>query len=265
MCRNQTLVWRKFVICLLGLLFLSSVYAETLRIATFDYPPYQYRYRNEVKGVATEILKAAFARMQQPVKFETFPFQRAMAFFREGEVDVIYTFYRIQNRESFTDYSNEPLINQTIGLFVRDDSDIRFSGELASLSDYSFGLVRYSYGSVIDQAVARGIISQVQYVPHMQLNMDKFLAGRFDILPSDRWVAWHYFHCHPAKNKVGIRELQPSIETFPAYVGFSKVNGLTKQRDRLDQALRDMRADGQYEAILQRYSEMPVSQIDCLP
>lgn len=83
--------------------------------------------------------------------------------------------------------------------------------------------------------------------------MEKFLRKRFEIMPSDRWVAWYYYGQLAANSNEAypkIKELKPAIESFPAYVGFSKINKMGKVRDNFDIVLKKMKSDGAYDRII---------------
>ena len=233
-------------------LFTFNAGADALRIATLEYPPFQYSEDGETKGLAADIVMEVFKRMNQEIKIRFYPFPRALKNIEEGESDVIFTFYHKKEREEFAEYSTETLIDQTISLFVLKDSPIVFDGSLSKLDPYTFGLVRFSYGSVFDEAVKNKVVSNVEYVSEMESNMRKFLKKRFDILPSDRCVALYYYSKIASKGgeTIQIRELTPEIQTFPAYIGFSKKNNLKTTREKVDTVLREMKQDGSYQKII---------------
>jgi polar amino acid transport system substrate-binding protein len=230
-------------------------FADELRVATFNYPPFQYEEQGEVKGIAVDIVRELFKRLNQPIKIDFYPFPRAVKNLKTGESDVIFTFYFKKEREAFADYTQEALVNQKISLFVHEDSPIVFDGDLSKLNQYKFGLVRFSYGSVFDAAVDKKLITRIEYVSKMDLNMKKFLRRRFDILPSDRWVAYYYYSKFNRENdnSVKLKELKPPIQSFPAYMGFSKANHLGGLRDRSDMVLKEMKKDGSYQRIIDGY------------
>lgn len=245
---------------LFTLVFFSSVVlAQTstpLRIATLDYPPYQYQENGVVKGIAADIVKEVFDRLKMPITITFYPFQRALANIQSGESDVIFTFYHKPEREEFAYYSQEALVNQTIALYVPQDSPISFDGDLSKLNGNSFGLVRFSYGKIFDDAIANKVISKVDYVTSMPLNIEKFLAKRYEILPGDRWVVGYYYSqlasAANEKTQLKIKELSPSIQTFPAFVGFSKKNNLENLRNDFDKTIKGMKTDGSYETIINK-------------
>lgn len=49
--------------------------------------------------------------------------------------------------------------------------------------------------------------------------------------------------------------LSPPIEATPSYIAFSKLREHAWLRERFDEALREMKQDGRYEAIIDNYFE----------
>jgi len=231
-------------------------FAADLKVASLDYPPFQYQEQGKVKGIAADIVKELFKRLDQPIKINFYPFPRAIKNIQAGKSDVIFTFYHKKEREKFADYSKEALVDQTISLFVHQDSPIVYDGDLSKLNKYKFGLVRFSYGRIFDEAVEKKVITRISYVSKMSLNMKKFLSRRFDILPSDRWVAYYYYYSKAnleESKAITIKELKPPIQSFPAYMGFSKAKNLSGLRDKVDKVLKEMKKDGTYQAIIDGY------------
>ncbi len=237
-------------ICLLMCVSVSQCFADSLKVATLDYPPFQYKENGKAKGIAADIIKEVFNRMNQPIEIKFYPFPRAIKYIEEGLSDVIFTFYYKKEREKFAEYSKESLVDQTISLFVLKDSPIKFDGNLSNLNQYRFGMVKFSYGKIFDEAVDNKLITKIEYVSNMKNNMLKILRRRFDILPSDRWVALYYYSKIDPGGKNQIKELKPHIQSFPAYIGFSKANKLTSVRDKVDKILREMKKDGSYQKII---------------
>ena len=252
--RVKTMAMALVVCCAMSV----SGHARTLSVATLEYPPYEYEEGGEAKGIAVDIVKEAFRRMGQPIEIRFFSFPRALNNLKTGESDVVFTFYHKPEREAFALYSKETLVNQTISLFVLEDSPIVFGGDWTRLTDNSFGVADFSYGKEFDRIRQSKILKKVEVVPTLPTNMQKFLRKRFEIMPSDRWVALYYYQqlaANPNGSLPKIKELKPAIESFPAYVGFSKINKMEKTRDQFDLALRKMKSDGTYDRIMKKHAQ----------
>lgn len=235
-------------------IFTRPCFCNVLKVAIFDYPPFQYEEDGRAKGLSVDIVNEAFKRINRQIEIKFYPFPRAIGNIRKGSSDIIFTFYYKKEREAFIDYSTEPLIEQSISLFVPKESPIVFDGDLSKLNNYTFGLVRFSYGEIFDNAIKQKLITRVDYVSEMKSNMKKFLHRRFDILPSDRWVAYHYYSKIAANNHpIQIKELKPSVETLSAFMGFSKLKKLNAVRVQVDATLKEMKRDGTYQKIIDRW------------
>ncbi|WP_108651436.1 substrate-binding periplasmic protein [Dongshaea marina] len=238
---------------LLGLSAHAQAYVgniKALKVVSLQYPPFQYEVDGKPYGVTVDIVKEAFMRLHIPINIKFQPFPRALSNIKVGSADVIFTFYHKKDRERFAYYSKSPLIEQTISLFARKDRKVKYEGSLDELNPYTFGMVRYSYGKVLDSAVREHKITKIEYVSETELNFKKFVRGRFDILPSDRLVAYYYLKKLKPDWRKEIRELTPAIQTFPAYVGFSKAAKMEQIRDKFDWALQTMKEDGTYQKII---------------
>ncbi len=58
--------------------FSSPNFAETLELVTLQYPPYEYEENGEVKGLAVEIVKEVFKRLDQPISIKVYPWARSL-------------------------------------------------------------------------------------------------------------------------------------------------------------------------------------------
>ncbi|WP_028866037.1 substrate-binding periplasmic protein [Psychromonas aquimarina] len=237
----------------------STCLAQTIELVTLQYPPYEYRGESEgeVKGIVVDIIEEVFKRLDVPINIKILPWARAIRYIEEGQADAVFTAFKNPVREQFADFSREILMPQTISLFVRSDSTIKYDGNLASLSNYTIGGVNsVSYGTTWDQAVKDGIITKLQLSNSGEQNMRKLLADRVPVIISNKYGA--YDIARKMNQLVDIRELKPSLQSVPSYIAFSKKRNLTDLRDKFDITLREMKLDGSYEHIINAYLEQSV-------
>lgn len=244
-------------ILLAGILAVSlfiplNVSASTLKLVTLQYPPYAFEKDGEIKGIAVEIVREAFRRMNQPVTISLHPWAAALGQTENGEADAIFTAFKTPEREKFADYSKEVLITQSISLFVKGKSNIIFDGDFEKVSQYAFGVVsNISYGGIFDNAVKNGVITKRVISDSAEVNMQRLLEGRFDILVSNTFGALDNLQKMDAQDDV--KQLKPPIQKVPSYIAFSKKNMLVFVRDRFDRILKEMIKDGSYGRIVKSY------------
>lgn len=243
---------KRIYIIFITILLIGNLKGETIELVTLQYPPYIYQHQNEVIGIAVDIVKEAFNRMDKSVNITILPWLRALNMIKEGEAYGIFTIYKTEEREIFADFSNEILIEQIISLFIKYNSGISFDGNLLSLKNYKIGTVRgVSYGSKFDQAIQSKALKNFDEAGTGEQNILKLEAGRVDIIVSNKYGALEIIKNLKLEQK--IKELSPEIESLPSYIAFSKKRQLSKIRDELDAKLKEMKEDGTYDKIINSY------------
>ncbi|WP_046003353.1 substrate-binding periplasmic protein [Pseudoalteromonas rubra] len=247
-------VWRALllglvVICLLGA---SAPEQRVIRLVTLEYPPYEFQGKNGPSGIAVELVREVFRRMEQPYSIDILPWGRAIREVETGRYDGIFTIYKTPQRLAFLDYSDEMLIEQSIALFTLRKNNIHFDGRLNSLAPYRVGVMhKVSYGKEIDMALKRGVFENVVTTDTGRRSFELLLADRVEVVVINRLGALEII------KQLGIEDLVAEVPSYryeiPSYIAFSKVRALDKTRLEVEQALREIKKDGTYDKILQEY------------
>jgi polar amino acid transport system substrate-binding protein len=246
---------KRLVVALIALIASGKLaHADHFSLATLEFPPYEFQEDGKARGIAVDVVTEAMRRLGHTVEVRVYPWARALDAARSGDVDGLFTAYKTPDREAFLDYSGETLVPQIVSLFVVEGSPIRFDGSLSKLAGSSFGIVnQLSYGKVFDQAMQDGTLKKLEKTNDTALSAKMLVAGRFDILVSNKYVALYNFKKLGIQGK--IRELTPVVEDVPSYIAFTKTRDLNNVRRDFDGALKAMRADGAYDRIVKIYSE----------
>ncbi len=232
----------------------SQVAADTLEIVTLQYPPYEYEENGKTKGIAVDLVRAAFKKIEQPVSISVMPWIRALIMIEKGNVDAIFTAFKTPEREKFADYSKEVLMPQEVSLFALKDSKVTFDGDLSKLYGYLVGMVRkVSYGKKFDDFARENKEVKLYVIKTGELNMNMLLIKRIDILISNRHGA--YFILSNMGRTEEVEELKPVVESVPSYIAFSKKRNLAAVRDKFDKALAGIKAQGEYDRIIAEFYE----------
>ena len=222
----------------------SQVAADTLEIVTLQYPPYEYEENGKTKGIAVDLVRAAFKKIEQPVSISVMPWIRALIMIEKGNADAIFTAFKTPEREKFADYSKEVLMPQEVSLFALKDSKVTFDGDLSKLYGYLVGMVRkVSYGKKFDDFARENKEVKLYVIKTGELNMNMLLIKRIDILISNMGRTEE------------VEELKPVVESVPSYIAFSKKRNLAAVRDKFDKALAGIKAQGEYDRIIAEFYE----------
>ncbi|MCP1612529.1 polar amino acid transport system substrate-binding protein [Azospirillum lipoferum] len=227
--------------------------ADQLRMVALSFPPLIYDDGGKPAGIAYDIVTEAMKAAGHSVTVEIMPWARALDTVREGGADAIFTAYKTPEREQFLTYSTQVLVPQVVSLFVAKDSPVSFDGDLSKLADRKFGVVnQISYGPILDEAIKAGVLPAVEKSNDSDSNVKKLVSGRFDVMPSNRYVAQYFLKQAGALEKV--RELTPAVQDIPSYIAFTKARDTSKLRDEFDAGVAAMKASGAYQQILDKYA-----------
>jgi polar amino acid transport system substrate-binding protein len=242
-----------FVVCLF-IAFCWNAKADTLKLVTLSYPPYEFQDGAKVDGIVVRILHRVFERLGHQIIIEVLPWNRALIMVRQGTADAIFTVYKTKERLTYLDYSQTVLMPQVVSVWALKGAEVPFTGDLNSLGSVSIGLVDgISYGTIADSVIASGNLRHLDYAPSSSQNIKKLLAGRTDTVIMNRHGA--IYHLTLQKGFDRVHELSPEISSVPSFIGFSKARNLTVLRDQFDGVLQSMMSEGEYDAIIDAYYE----------
>jgi polar amino acid transport system substrate-binding protein len=226
---------------------------EPLRLVTLEWPPYEFETDGKVQGVAVDIVREAFSRLDTPIQIQLNPWARSLEMVRRGDADAIFTAYRTDKRETFLTYCDEVLAMQRVGLFKRSGDDIDFDGDMTALSDKRVAVVRdVSYGEKFDRMVERDGFEKVRVVNGAHSAVRLLVRGDVDLIPGNVAAV------RTALAETGLKDdaqlVRPVLSQVPSYIAFSKEAGEGDRCSDVNATLRSMRQDGTIDEIYDAYN-----------
>jgi polar amino acid transport system substrate-binding protein len=246
---------RKYV----GLLFVTfflvfSVTAQqqSIKLVTWEYPPYIIKDGDSAKGLTIEIVNEVFKRIEQPISIEFVPTARAINMVTNGSADGSFTLKKTPERENSLLFPNETIIGQDYVFFVQIDSKVEYTGEFSSLSKATIGVLNQaSFGQVFDAAAKNGEFGKLDIASDYYTLFRKLLIGRNDAIICSKLVGIAILKELGGIDKVKISG--PPTESAFSYLVFTKVKDLTAVAKAFDKALATMKEDGTYDKIINKY------------
>lgn len=225
-----------------------------LVIATVDRVPMAYVENGRLTGLLVDLTEEAFRRVGRRIEIRLMPWPRCLAETKAGAADATLTIFKTPEREAQFTFAGEEVLHQTESLFMKKGKAFGFDGDFDAFAGRRIGVIyQTSYGPRIDQALAASIFGAVETQRDMA-DLVKMLAyDRIDVLPGDRG------RILGAAKTVGLSqeivELRPAIEGVPGYLAFTRARDMSDLSHAFDRALRAMKRDGTYAAILGRYPD----------
>jgi polar amino acid transport system substrate-binding protein len=226
--------------------------ADTLVLAAANTWPTAYLDDGRPTGMLVDLINEAYRRAGHSVEVKLMPWARCLKEAETGEVDGVFSSFKLPERERFLAFSKEALTTQVIVFFARPEWSLGFNGDLAALRDVKIGIIAgTSYGEQFDAAVRDGVLRNVEQTNSIESNLKKLVFGRVDLVPSYRYVALDT--ARRLQLLTQIREISPPLDSVPTYLAFTKVRDLRKQSEDFDAAMASMKQDGTYDRIIGQY------------
>ncbi|RED54254.1 substrate-binding periplasmic protein [Aestuariispira insulae] len=260
--------WKKI---LAGMLFIFAGHSASAEpvivefVAEENYRPYSYLEGGLPKGIYVRILTAAFAKMTDfDVSFRMLPWKRAIALIESGDaLAIIPPYYKPEERPFMKPYS-EPILLEKVAVFCRAS---HLQQDKSAWPDDYFGLRiannrgYLSPGPVFFDAVEQGNI-ELNEVTSAVHGLKMLIQGRVDCYINDaQAIRWELarLQSRGEYDPVQVRIIQGAIASGEwGYVGFTdRDNGRFAYKDalvrQLNEVLRQMKADGQIDRIVERF------------
>lgn len=240
------------LLCLFLCLSSLQAWAGALRIgAEDDWYPYTAIKDGQVQGMSADIVRAAFAASQLDVELVPYPYARCMDMARSGQLAACFN--TAPNERIAREYRlpEEPLFTDDILLWARRD-DATPLAALDQLSGHSVAVtVGYEYGSLLD---GNPTIQRVE----VRRDLNGFLMlqrQRVDFTAAYRGTALALFREHPelADQFIPVATLHHSR----LYLSVSRQHPDAERLiEHFDQGMRTIRANGQYQQILDHWQQL---------
>lgn len=200
---------------------LGSAQADTLRIATGEFPPYATTLRPD-NGVALSIVRRAFELGGHQVSFTFLPWSRAQVETEAGQWDGSAHWGASEERRQKFLLSDNIISEQWVMLHRRT---LAFDWKTVDdLQPFVIGVIRdYTYTPEFWAAVRSGRLTSSS-VPNNLAGLKMLQAGRIDVLPLERNLACDLLAQHFDDAAAGQLAAHPRLMTdsFTTHVIFPK-------------------------------------------
>ncbi|WP_194789846.1 substrate-binding periplasmic protein [Pseudomonas sp. UFMG81] len=235
------------MLCLLLACLSPLAHAERLRIVSDDWAPYLYQDGAQPKGIDYEVTNEVFKRLGVEVQWEILPWKRCLAMIQQGLVDGVMDVFRIDSRQGFMVYPDEPMSDVEFVLFQARAR----RHTVNNLEDLAGLTVGTSPGYTYDSTFADSPLFRRESAPSHEANFGKLALGRIDLLVTDRKVGRYLIR------KLGmeqtVEELPLVIGRQQQYLGLARKPGREQLAQAFSEELQRFKQEPGYAAINARY------------
>lgn len=226
--------------------------AETLRLVGDPWPPFTDASLPQ-GGLATDLVSQALRRAGYATEAVQVPWARGLKGLQAGDYDVVIAAWKDAERARYGLFS-APYLTSRIRFYQRREGGIVFR-RLEDLRAYGIAVVRgYAYQSEFDRDASLHKVPVVDFAMAVRM----LVAGRVELVLEDERVARYHLSRE-------LRSLGDQVEALPTPLSENDLHILVRSShpeakrivERFDEALRQMRADGSYEALFMAHGVSP--------
>ena len=234
---------------LFALLLGSAQAADTVRLSNGEWPPYMGAALPH-QGVASRIVAEAFALEGIDVQWQFHPWARSLKMAADGQSDGTAVWLPSQEREQHF-YVSDPVIDASYYLFHLKTQPFDWR-TLEDLRGLRLATTRgYDYGQSFHDAEAAGEL-QVTLVNSDEQGLRQLLAGRIDLFPLDKVVAYDLLYHHFSNEEHQRLSFHPKpLRSDSLHLLLSrKVAGNAERMVRFNHGLEQLRRSGKISRYL---------------
>lgn len=237
-------------------LFTVQYDRKPVEIGYPEFPPYEYTETDGLpSGIIIETVKESLALAGfglDDYVLKPIPWERLMDMGYNGEVDMVIEGLKTEERAKHLHFSNESIFELDFDMAVRDDSGLKYDGEMFNKDVAYIGAVRgYDYGENIYRKIdTLGL--EIKIEPSTIELINGFKNGRYDLILEDENVVRYYLK-EVGMDSYSIYEL--NSDGHDSYIFYPKSRDILWLRDLVDEGIKRLKHDGGYESIVQEYFE----------
>lgn len=220
--------------------------------------PYQYLSpENVVRGLEIELVGAIAKEAGCDLNFVQKNWMNLLNGIRDGSIDLLGGATKTKAREEFALFS-APYRNESFILYVRTEESEKFGEKtLKELLENKFRLgvtQDYIYGDKVSELQDNPAYSeQIVSVPTTEVNYYNLTQGNIDGFLEDPFVAAYTIRRKGLQDQIQAQDLE--INSGDVSIMFSQKSVDEKTVEAFNQALNTLKQNGEYEKILNKYSQ----------
>ena len=229
---------------------------DDITFITENYPPYNFKDKENVKGIAPDILVLLFEKVgskKTRKNIKVLPWARGYRYVQEVENTALFSTVRTQKRENLFKWVG-PIATSTNSLIALKKNNIKIES-INDLNEYKIGVVRDDIGEqlLLQLGIKPRQIESTGGVDAIYKLIKMLNRNRFDIWSYEQSVAqWELKKNDYALNKY---EVIYKLKTSELYFAFHK-NTPEEVINQLQNALDELKKEGKYQLILDKYLKM---------
>jgi len=225
--------------------------SERIQLVGFSYPPFYQVKNGTASGIAVDLAKELFSRLDRQYALSIYPLKRTLSMLENGQADCVIILIKTPQRQKFLRFT-EPIVTAR-GLIWSSTERAKHPIHFETLQDlrrYKIGITRgYSYGQDFDNFLQS---MNVETANSDYSNLLKLLEHRIDIFPGNELVVQSLINQHPELRNKFLRSSKTFFE-WDLRIAISRKSHLVEHLPEIEAVLADLKREGVVDEIIQSY------------
>lgn len=237
------------------LVFFAGAYGADIKVVTEPWPPYTYNDGNGIQGVVTEIVRATLDESGLDYTIDVYPWARSYDMARTGENVLIYSIFKLPNREKLFKWIKIDGLSINMYLFKpkhRTEINVQC---LEDAKQYRIGVTRET--STHYFLLSKGFVEAVNLFPVNCEDLNTLKSSpetmRIDLTTGDRLSQAHQLKTAKLPPDYWVPQIPLFYEDFYMAFGLKTSDEIV---DTVRHAFRTIKDEGQLDGIVEKYQRM---------
>lgn len=221
-----------------------------LKAFTVEWPPYSYAEQGQIKGISTDILRAACQEAALRCQVQLVPWARGYATALSQPNTLVYTTARKPEREALFSWVG-PILPRTTWVWVRNEALKRQQGSRV-LADYRYGVVRGE--ASISDLQAAGVLPTSITPDNSNTAVLKLLQNGWVDAMVDTEIGMAWSLKAPSHQNLDVSKLAKLSEEGAYYFALNTKSD-PQLAEKLGAAVERLRRSGAIDEIVKHYTQ----------
>ncbi len=214
---------------------------------------YERRATGEFSGLGVDLVRQLATRQGYQVRFEIYPWRRALEVVGGGKADLLVAPYKTPERLRTMRFSEQAFFQDELAFYVRADSMPVWEGDYRLLKGRRIVVINgWAYGPAFTRALPQLNVSVTNTVEN---GLKMLSYGHVEMFASNRRDT------DPVISKLALHDrvlaLAPLIDVQDAYFSYPLAPRYRDLPAQMDQLLAELKKSGELQRLARRYGATP--------
>jgi polar amino acid transport system substrate-binding protein len=236
------------ILLLLFLTIINPLKAESFKIVTEEFPPYNYQVGDDARGLSSEVVKAVMKQINRKALIEFYPWARAYKIAQTEKNILIYSVARIAEREALFHWVGSIAPYKTSLYKLKSNESIQVNS-IDQAKKYAIGV---SPDDVTALYLQRHQFPLLKTAAKDLLNIRLLANNRIDLIASDEASFTQRIQDEGLSPSLFERVFRLEALSDQLYMAFSSGSDVNLVAE-FKGGLETIKLNGTYDLILQKY------------